>query len=169
MCGGAGQGAQQTGPAQGRSPRVRGSRINRRLRIGVRGSIPACAGEPCSIGLNSNAFRVDPRVCGGACSSACKILILLGRSPRVRGSLIVSKNAQTADGSIPACAGEPQNHKSLVPTQKVDPRVCGGAAMGIDWMVRDEGRSPRVRGSPHIHGGGNDRARSIPACAGEPA
>jgi hypothetical protein len=88
--------------------------------------------------------------------------------------------------SIPACAGEP-NASLLLIHFRVNPRVCGGAAVrwqsaaGERWVnprvcggaVRAllnlcRGQSPRVRGSriqiPVSHLG----ERSIPACAGEP-
>ena len=54
----------------------------------------------------------------------------------------------TADGSIPACAGEPIKQATNRGTQTVYPRVCGGT---FDWFIPIDG-----------DGG------SIPACAGEP-
>ena len=52
---------------------------------------------------------------------------------------------------------------------KVYPRVCGGTGATIPPSNRREGLSPRVRGNP-LPGPCYPRAaRSIPACAGEPA
>ena len=49
----------------GLSPRVRGNRRRRGHPLGYRGSIPACAGEPCQLrGLTAHS-KVYPRVCGG--------------------------------------------------------------------------------------------------------
>ncbi len=71
------------------------------------GSIPACAGEPDAANRALNQSRVYPRVCGGATGIFCLIALRSGLSPRVRGSLTRIKNGIVADGSIPACAGEP--------------------------------------------------------------
>ena len=51
---------------------------------------------------------------------------------------------------------------------KVDPRVCGGAAVATVATVLVSGRSPRVRGSRLIGYHKSIGNRSIPACAGEP-
>ena len=50
---------------QGLSPRVRGNRSRPRLCRRRPGSIPACAGEPCSAPCSNTGPRVYPRVCGG--------------------------------------------------------------------------------------------------------
>ncbi len=46
VCGGALNSLGTKVSAGGRSPRVRGSRLDHRLRLDLVGSIPACAGEP---------------------------------------------------------------------------------------------------------------------------
>ena len=72
-----------------------------------------------------------------------------GLSPRVRGNHHGTEGYDAADGSIPACAGEPQ-----------------ALAAVLNGLT---GLSPRVRGNlgkplfrRHLPG-------SIPACAGEPS
>jgi hypothetical protein len=126
----------------GRSPRVRGS---------LRARSPRVRGRSLR---HAAARRVDPRVCGGAKSTAIVVLLRVGRSPRVRGSRRARRASETARG-------------------RVDPRVCGGAPMRARPEVRRDGSIPacageptrtlRARASP-AHGDSG----SIPACAGEP-
>ena len=46
--------------------------------------------------------------------------------------------------------------------------MCGGTARASRGAVRPRGLSPRVRGNPRLTQWQSYRARSIPACAGEP-
>ena len=71
--------------------------------------------------------RVDPRVCGGAFVERVRYYIELGRSPRVRGSLLLVAAEASSERSIPACAGEPGTAGASLADTEVDPRVCGGA------------------------------------------
>ena len=71
-------------------------------------------------------------------------------------------------GSIPACAGEPDQPCLRTGELGVYPRVCGGTPSTKATADTRFGLSPRVRGNlyqtyiPYADGG------SIPACAGEP-
>ena len=49
------------------------------------------------------------------------------------------------------------------------PRVCGGTFLFHVAQRREKGLSPRVRGNRFTEVEGNLRARTIPACAGEPS
>ena len=71
-----------------------------------------------------------------------------GLSPRVRGNRYVGDSGPCGEGSIPACAGEPEEHPMLLCVSPVYPRVCGGTAGAIAGVLAQSG--------------------SIPACAGEP-
>ncbi len=73
------------GPYHGSSPRVRGTRKHRSLRIDQQRFIPACAG-------NAVAFRRDLHGVGGS-------------SPRVRGTPTRTYHAVSSARFIPACAG----------------------------------------------------------------
>ena len=111
---------------------------------------------------------VYPRVCGGTTTLNGTNSVYRGLSPRVRGNrhppVVVTRRA----GSIPACAGEPEDGLALTASSRVYPRVCGGTAAQAGAHCPDEGLSPRVRGN-HAEQGHISRAkRSIPACAGEP-
>ena len=70
--------------------------------------------------------------------------------------------------SIPACAGEPPIYWGEYSGKKVHPRVCGGAGRFLTGCQKDDGPSPRVRGSPTPYVSRDGVHRSIPACAGEP-
>ena len=94
---------------------------------------------------------------------------VLGLSPRVRGNLGGVARARLSERSIPACAGEPPPLIWVMSASMVYPRVCGGT-IGVgannDFFT---GLSPRVRGNPPTPTAKPRSARSIPACAGEPA
>ena len=87
----------------------------------------------------------------------------------MRGSPLRSPDRTGKPRSIPACAGEPADKQVDIFLRQVDPRVCGGASHLMRQYDQREGRSPRVRGSPPRRSAPRDPARSIPACAGEPA
>ena len=133
----------------GLSPRVRGNLFGVLVWIEVRGSIPACAGEPDRGAEHAASAAVYPRVCGGTtpCRAEC----------------------HHHQRSIPACAGEPAYDSPSTHATKVYPRVCGGTTVARLSNDCVGGLSPRVRGNPAICPAGNVWRRSIPACAGEPA
>ena len=112
---------------QGLSPRVRGSRKSGSMRARVVRSIPACAGEPKEVRRGAGLHMVYPRVCGGAEVHGHEEDIDGGLSPRVRGSPDQDAEVQDSQGSIPACAGEPDTKSAIRATPQVYPRVCGGA------------------------------------------
>ena len=53
------------GAYEGLSPRVRGNLVRHVGYPNDRGSIPACAGEPCALSTSRCQAEVYPRVCGG--------------------------------------------------------------------------------------------------------
>ena len=167
-CGGADNATSIRRSERGPSPRVRGSRaFDAATRDALR-SIPARAGEPLSAAATAFVRAVHPRACGGAAPPRRQRPRTTGPSPRVRGSLNVTRVGETDDRSIPARAGEPRSTWCITLAHGVHPRACGGAngdrRMPSSWL----GPSPRVRGSrlPNRH---EDRGQgSIPARAGEP-
>ena len=152
----------------GLSPRVRGSRRRGPASDPAAGSIPACAGKPASSIRTSCPPRVYPRVCGEAVSFFGSQAPYMGLSPRVRGSLAVRARSALGQGSIPACAGKPDQPSGDRSSGRVYPRVCGEARRDVREVDAVKGLSPRVRGSRP--GGWRDQsaAGSIPACAGKP-
>ena len=107
-------------------------------------------------------------MCGGTPSKGNPFISDHGLSPRVRGNHAVVNSPNENSRSIPACAGEPLRLDLASPSFPVYPRVCGGTRpLGLQRR-RPTGLSPRVRGNPSETVSRQTRARSIPACAGEP-
>ena len=152
----------------GLSPRVRGNRHQSRRYGEPAGSIPACAGEPHRRSNHAPATRVYPRVCGGTYVPLCRPDYLNGLSPRVRGNQSRANSATVVPGSIPACAGEPENRDIINAVSTVYPRVCGGTHLVDPRNQLNGGLSPRVRGNLPISSAQGVPMGSIPACAGEP-
>ena len=132
------------------------------------GSIPACAGEPDVHGPDSGAGEVYPRVCGGTMQNRIRTEYYAGLSPRVRGNHSSITSNSSTFGSIPACAGEPARIILTPHDERVYPRVCGGTSGEALIETTPFGLSPRVRGNRQLLCAAAGRARSIPACAGEP-
>ncbi len=127
VCGGTGTIRRNTSRSLGLSPRVRGNLL-------------------CS--QNSTAsFSVYPRVCGGTWRGCLMRMSWCGLSPRVRGNPTYTAGGETRYRSIPACAGEPQSHRSGGTTYWVYPRVCGGTRLARRTARLGAGLSPRVRGN----------------------
>ena len=69
VCGGTGYSRALGADPAGLSPRVRGNPTNTRPIPGLRGSIPACAGEPAIPLPYLLSGQVYPRVCGGTATT----------------------------------------------------------------------------------------------------
>ena len=153
----------------GLSPRVRGSHAYRAPKPSLRGSIPTCAGQPPASWPFQASAEVYPHVCGAAWSRNVICPIVLGLSPRVRGSPVESPKRIEASGSIPTCAGQPMSAVVLPPEPTVYPHVCGAAHITSGSATADQGLSPRVRGSLDQATWTDKGWGSIPTCAGQPA
>ena len=168
VCGGTWRYVGLGGTDHGLSPRVRGNpRCCRAAPTGP-GSIPACAGEPCSRPAPGSRRWVYPRVCGGTAQSAQRGGTGSGLSPRVRGNRLWRLAQAGYSRSIPACAGEPVDLGCPRIGGAVYPRVCGGTSASTLPHSTQRGLSPRVRGNPTERDAISGSVRSIPACAGEP-
>ena len=152
----------------GLSPRVRGNRRRTLRRSSRSGSIPASAGEPSGYGDEWQHLGVYPRECGGTTVRLASRSPRRGLSPRVRGNRYFDSAPPTADGSIPASAGEPGWACNRRATTGVYPRECGGTLIEFSEAGDHRGLSPRVRGNPRRATPGSGRPGSIPASAGEP-
>ncbi|OAZ75828.1 hypothetical protein SRCM100623_00345 [Acetobacter pasteurianus] len=131
----------------GSSPRVRGTLRDGKAVASITRFIPACAGNTKTRLIRSRVFSVHPRVCGEhkCCASLCQCT--RGSSPRVRGTLAFKKKTWGQKRFIPACAGntwQPLRHVHLT---TVHPRVCGEHKCSRLSICRDNGSSPRVRGT----------------------
>ena len=152
----------------GLSPRVRGNQASVTVIELPVGSIPACAGEPVVATQDQPGGGVYPRVCGGTDNHSFHLLSVQGLSPRVRGNRVLVLHDLDAEGSIPACAGEPGPVAGYRCHGRVYPRVCGGTSLPLPHPKRWRGLSPRVRGNQRQFQPAGHNRRSIPACAGEP-
>ena len=133
-----------------------------------RGSIPACAGAPCSIGPPQGVIKVYPRLRGGTFNVRLNVAKAVGLSPLARGHPVCPRACGSVSGSIPACAGAPC---SIGPPQgviKVYPRLRGGTFLEANPNHHNQGLSPLARGHPRLRKTGRGRDGSIPACAGAP-
>ncbi len=89
-----------------------------------------------------------------------------GSSPRVRGTLD-DQRADTVDRRfIPACAGNAAASEVWISKLSVHPRVCGERELPERYVRREDGSSPRVRGTLVEQVGDLLAGRFIPACAG---
>ena len=155
--------------AVGLSPRVRGKPPRLSCLRPSGGSIPACAGETGNGRAESARNTVYPRVCGGNLSGSVENADIAGLSPRVRGKRHPLTLSRPRPRSIPACAGETTRMSLISWGKMVYPRVCGGNGSHRRRPPAAWGLSPRVRGKLRRGPRGSERARSIPACAGETA
>ena len=89
----------------GSSPRVRGTLRRRDGVRGVRGIIPACAGNTGAGATRSHLSRDHPRVCGEHRGRNSLTGVPTGSSPRVRGTPKLVEHRPIVGGIIPACAG----------------------------------------------------------------
>ena len=110
---------------RGSSPRVRGTFAPRHpTMIGAR-FIPACAGNIQDGQKKGHFSPVHPRVCGEHISIAALEELVIGSSPRVRGTYPDGRKLRPLGRFIPACAGNmfarPGPHRAAA----VHPRVCG--------------------------------------------
>ena len=86
-------------------------------------------------------------MCGGTAGNARRHCVFAGLSPRVRGNRYPAIPEGDRDGSIPACAGEPEEFGYGGSPAQVYPRVCGGTMVNQNAMGQPQGLSPRVRGN----------------------
>ena len=169
VCGGTKDRAKKGEIYGGLSPRVRGNRRNGSGNWRRRGTIPACAGEPPVSAKHCQHVRDYPRVCGGTSFAQRLYVHTWGLSPRVRGNQHLMTEISEKEGTIPACAGEPDEEWVHRLYRGDYPRVCGGTSSASSTIVRSMGLSPRVRGNPGNSNPVMSASGTIPACAGEPS
>ena len=100
--------------------------------------------------------------------ATCAWMRPTGLSPLARGNRGGDEKRLGAEGSIPACAGEPPSSTDTSTLGRVYPRLRGGTERDR-WMADQEwGLSPLARGNRRSGALAQSRCGSIPACAGEP-
>ena len=168
MRGGTWQGGFELGCHAGLSPLARGNHDWLAVFELAVGSIPACAGEPVPSGRSARKSRVYPRLRGGTTSLRGGDAASKGLSPLARGNLPDPARRTAAQGSIPACAGEPPLKIRVEQQRRVYPRLRGGTASIRCATSSGRGLSPLARGNRAAAWLTRPRSGSIPACAGEP-
>ena len=167
MGGGNASGLTRICTRSGLSPRGRGklcSSVSKRPPVR---SIPAWAGETVHDRGQLAGRGVYPRVGGGNLLDMPLAASRLGLSPRGRGKPSAPPLSPKSDRSIPAWAGETPRCRIRSRRCPVYPRVGGGNAIGASPSWRRAGLSPRGRGKLGAQARWGNRARSIPAWAGE--
>ena len=89
----------------GSSPRMRGTLVEQVAPCGIRGIIPAYAGNTVREILGCADRRDHPRVCGEHSAISTRVLLPMGSSPRMRGTHGILHCLAWFVGIIPAYAG----------------------------------------------------------------
>ena len=150
----------------GSSPRVRGTQMPPGPPKPQPRIIPACAGNTEAAVDDEIVSRDHPRVCGEHAEHDPIVSAVRGSSPRVRGTPTAMMCVSPMMGIIPACAGNTSRMRSRVQAPRDHPRVCGEHKGGQSFDCRQQGSSPRVRGTPDGFLVRQIPAGIIPACAG---
>ena len=152
--------------ASGSSPRGRGTDPDKIEQIYDARFIPAWAGNRGAIATMSKSISVHPRVGGEQDSRYEFAIVIVGSSPRGRGTARQPPDARYRCRFIPAWAGNSVFHHQTVVLRAVHPRV-GGEQRTRDERVLDKpGSSPRGRGTASRLVALALMSRFIPAWAG---
>ncbi len=150
----------------GSSPRMRGTG---RVALGgcrVARFIPAHAGNRCGGCISLLRHSVHPRACGEQGLCCCCIGPWCGSSPRMRGTAAATVIVNGSVRFIPAHAGNSALPRPLVCQPAVHPRACGEQRSTRTVALRQNGSSPRMRGTAEFNNEGSSPSRFIPAHAG---
>ena len=131
----------------GSSPRMRGTLPPDALSLVYVGIIPAYAGNTYFGRWRGTALRDHPRVCGEHVSGRKYCSILLGSSPRMRGTLGGHAWRVLFEGIIPAYAGNTSFMFNRLACRRDHPRVCGEHVGQVNDAACTGGSSPRMRGT----------------------
>ena len=131
----------------GSSPRLRGTRDRSTGRHSHGGIIPALAGNTDYTLLFIAAFWDHPRACGEHWWLCFHALIILGSSPRLRGTLLAVTKLEWNCGIIPALAGNTISLLYHTYLRMDHPRACGEHNRPIPPWYGAQGSSPRLRGT----------------------
>ena len=130
------------------------------------GIIPAYAGNTGCSGLVNRCSRDHPRVCGEHRIPNRGRNMLMGSSPRMRGTPIRRRFFSVRRGIIPAYAGNTGPSTPPASPLRDHPRVCGEHASTPRPCLPISGSSPRMRGTPAGFLSRGVSAGIIPAYAG---
>ena len=150
----------------GSSPRLRGTLLALvKYDLAAR-FIPAFAGNACFRSRSGSLCPVHPRVCGERDQPAGSRSLLIGSSPRLRGTRARQQCRQYGHRFIPAFAGNAVRPDPTMTWSSVHPRVCGERTNKKTPLHTHTGSSPRLRGTHGRYELAKDVCRFIPAFAG---
>ncbi len=150
----------------GSSPRVRGTAVCRCDHRYSQRFIPARAGNSTFAGCSSMRAPVHPRACGEQSVAFAFAALMVGSSPRVRGTGHRHSDRPAVARFIPARAGNSPSRPRPPPRRPVHPRACGEQRFGVNQQHPGFGSSPRVRGTGRPRHACACPRRFIPARAG---
>ena len=130
------------------------------------GIIPAYAGNTIAVNILMFPFWDHPRVCGEHRSMSCRMVGLLGSSPRMRGTHPHAARNRHGQGIIPAYAGNTESTLCGEHSARDHPRVCGEHQPRSRRTQDRPGSSPRMRGTLIIGASARTMQGIIPAYAG---
>ena len=130
------------------------------------GIIPAYAGNTELAGTAYMAGRDHPRVCGEHLYLLLLALVIVGSSPRMRGTHLAPNGLPVQQRIIPAYAGNTERRFCRSLGAGDHPRVCGEHRSGRSHRVVRRGSSPRMRGTRGARRPRRQNHGIIPAYAG---
>ena len=151
---------------RGSSPRMRGTQPGDEVEVELRGIIPAYAGNTNSVSHTLGTSGDHPRVCGEHRPVSESAQTLLGSSPRMRGTPAAWPARSASKWIIPAYAGNTICRFRSNRDRRDHPRVCGEHSTTPVVTPKQQGSSPRMRGTPASSTGNGDGTGIIPAYAG---
>ena len=150
----------------GSSPRMRGTPRDHKPMPDWARFIPAHAGNTSGTRRCLSSVPVHPRACGEHPLWIEFILVIVGSSPRMRGTRNAMRHGTLDRRFIPAHAGNTSNYLELPGDMTVHPRACGEHSDIAQNAINVDGSSPRMRGTHLPQQRRNRDDRFIPAHAG---
>ena len=133
---------------EGSSPRMRGTRDDKRDTDIVQRIIPAHAGNTGDRAYVESQLRDHPRACGEHLCDGERASGRVGSSPRMRGTRCCRTPMPDWPGIIPAHAGNTVYYGSGFFHSGDHPRACGEHLEHEIFAILLQGSSPRMRGTP---------------------
>ena len=129
---------------------MRGTQPGDEVEVELRGIIPAYAGNTNSVSHTLGTSGDHPRVCGEHRPVSESAQTLLGSSPRMRGTPAAWPARSASKWIIPAYAGNTICRFRSNRDRRDHPRVCGEHSTTPVVTPKQQGSSPRMRGTHAI-------------------
>jgi len=110
--------------------------------------------------------QVHPHVCGEHTINVCRLILVLGSSPRVWGTFPSPIPRTPGTRFIPTCVGNIGSGRACVLFHPVHPHVCGEHLTVVYYYAHRHGSSPRVWGTYSLGNKPTSPGRFIPTCVG---